>query len=135
MQESLIYHLSSSPAFRASIQDDSYAPVSVKEEGFIHCSPDIPTTLSVAMDYFGDLQAPLIVLVIESDKVQADVRLEAPLTKPGAGIQHLQFSVLFPHIYGPIQIGSILEIGELKKHNNRWNWPTAFFPTAAFLNR
>ncbi len=133
MQSPFIYHLSSSAAFLANIDEGHYAPPSVKEEGFIHCSPDIPTALSVATDYFGTLQGPLIVLVIQPDNVQADVRLEAPVTKAGAGGRHLQLSVLFPHIYGPIQIASILEIGVLQKQNNRWFWPDSFTPTATFL--
>ena len=67
------------------------------EEGFVHCS--YPRQLErVANQFYADV-AELIILHLEPDLIEAEVRLE-PASEGG--------SELFPHIYGPIPTGAVL---------------------------
>ncbi|WP_069883741.1 DUF952 domain-containing protein [Streptomyces luteocolor] len=71
------------------------------EEGFIHCS--LPDQLrGVAEALYGDYDGPddLVVLAIDSERLTAPVRFEAPA--PGAAE--------FPHIYGPLPVSAVTEV-------------------------
>ena len=77
--------------------DRPYAPASFAEEGFIHCSPDEPITLAVASAFYRDTPGPLMVLLIDEDKLDVMVRWEAASPVPPLGFAP---STLFPHVYG-----------------------------------
>jgi uncharacterized protein (DUF952 family) len=71
------------------------------EEGFIHCS--LAHQLQRVADFlYGAYDGPdeLVVLVIDSERVPAPVRFEAP--EPGADE--------FPHIYGPLPVDAVTEV-------------------------
>lgn len=68
------------------------------EQGFIHCS-ERHQLRTVAEKFYADAD-DLVVLVIDSAKVAAPIRYEAP--EPGAG--------LFPHIYGPLPAGAVTAV-------------------------
>ena|ERR1700729_2740794 len=72
--------------------------VTLAAEGFIHCSLRHQLR-GVAELYYADVE-DLVVLVIDSDKVGAPVRYEAPA--PGADE--------FPHIYGPLPAAAVTEV-------------------------
>ncbi|OAH13539.1 DUF952 domain-containing protein [Streptomyces jeddahensis] len=73
----------------------------LSEEGFIHCSlrHQLP---SVASFLYGTYTGPdeLVLLVIDSDRLTAPVRYEAP--EPGAEE--------FPHIYGPVPVDAVVRV-------------------------
>ncbi len=72
--------------------------VTLEKQGFIHCS--LPHQLrDVAEHIYGDAD-DLVVLVIDSAKLAAPVRYEAP--GPGAPS--------YPHIYGPVPIAAVDEV-------------------------
>lgn len=69
------------------------------EEGFIHCS--LPEQLpAVAALVYGDFTGPLVVLVIDSELVDAPIRYEAPA--PGAE--------RYPHLYGPLPTHAVVDV-------------------------
>ncbi|MET8685519.1 DUF952 domain-containing protein [Streptomyces sp. NPDC004732] len=73
----------------------------LSEVGFIHCS--LPEQLSgVAEFLYGGYEGPddLVVLAIDSERLTAPVRFEAP--RPGG--------VEFPHIYGPLPVDAVVEV-------------------------
>jgi uncharacterized protein (DUF952 family) len=72
---------------------------SLSAEGFLHASPDEATMVAVANAFYSDPAEPLIVLVVDTEKVSTEIRWEsaAPTPPPGVGAD-----VLFPHVYGPI---------------------------------
>ncbi|MBF9067207.1 DUF952 domain-containing protein [Streptacidiphilus fuscans] len=94
----MIYHVVPLDEWLAH-PDRPYAPASLREEGFVHCSPDEATTLAVASSYYRDAPGPLLALLIDEHKLDAVVRWEPadPTPPPGvaAGTQ-------FPHVYGHI---------------------------------
>ncbi|GAA1086575.1 DUF952 domain-containing protein [Nocardiopsis metallicus] len=72
---------------------------SLDSEGFLHASPDTPTMLAVANAFYSEPAEPMIVLVVDTEKVPAEVRWEAAAPTPPPGAAE---DVLFPHVYGTI---------------------------------
>ncbi|MEU1626640.1 DUF952 domain-containing protein [Streptomyces sp. NPDC020096] len=92
------------------VPERPYAPPSLAEDGFVHCSPDESTALAVADAFYRDAVGPLMVLLIDEDALDSPVRWEPaePAPPPGAAA-----SVLFPHVYGRINrtaVAGMLEV-------------------------
>ncbi|MFF1354166.1 DUF952 domain-containing protein [Streptomyces sp. NPDC058297] len=89
-------------AARASgVYEMSTRGKTLAEEGFIHCS--LAHQLRGVADFlYGTYDGPdeIVVLVIDSERVPAPVRFEAP--EPGADE--------FPHIYGPLPVEAVTEV-------------------------
>ncbi|MFB8764020.1 DUF952 domain-containing protein [Nocardiopsis alba] len=85
-----------------NVQADSLAT-----EGYLHASPDEPTMLAVANRFYTRTTEPMVVLVVDTARVDAEVRWEAadPAPPPGVGAK-----VLFPHVYGPIPRTAVTEV-------------------------
>ena len=73
-----IYHLTTATALASHREGALYRPPSLEIEGFVHCSGDRPVTLGVAQSYFGRAGEPVWVLVLEVERLGAEVRWEAP---------------------------------------------------------
>jgi uncharacterized protein (DUF952 family) len=72
--------------------------VLLEEQGFIHCS--MPHQLRTVAEFiYGDAE-DLVVLVIDSERLDAPVKYEAP--EPGADT--------YPHIYGPVPVNAVSEV-------------------------
>ncbi|MGW0711895.1 DUF952 domain-containing protein [Streptomyces sp. NPDC002643] len=102
----MIHHVVSPDAWNAR-PDEPYAPASLPEDGFVHCSPDEATTLAVINAFYGDAPKPLHVLLIDEQRLDARVEFEAadPAPPPGVGDD-----VLFPHVYGPINRDAVVRV-------------------------
>jgi uncharacterized protein (DUF952 family) len=92
-----IYHLALRPAWEAAIQEGepyrrSTVDRSLDEEGFIHCS--FADQVQGVADRFYRGRADVLLLAIDSSKVQAEIRIEN----------------LFPHIYGPLPIEAVVRV-------------------------
>lgn len=98
-----LFHLATGKDYRTQAQSETiYEPAAMQSEGFIHCSlahqlPD------VILKHFPN-HKDMVCLVIDPLRVAAPVRYE-DLNNEGEK---------FPHIYGPINWDSILEVIELK---------------------
>jgi uncharacterized protein (DUF952 family) len=75
----------------------SYRADSLESEGFIHCSKSTQI-LKVAKRFF-DNQTELVLLFIDSEKVQAEIRYEKA-----------EMGELFPHIYGELNIDAVYQV-------------------------
>ncbi|GGO95228.1 DUF952 domain-containing protein [Wenjunlia tyrosinilytica] len=90
--------------------DRPYAPASLADDGFVHCSPDEETTLAVANAFYRDVRGPLMVLLIDEDALDARVRWEAADPAPPPGCRE---DTEFPHVYGRINrtaVAGMLEV-------------------------
>jgi uncharacterized protein (DUF952 family) len=101
----IIYHITTLRDWAAAENAGSYRPDSLPTGGFIHCSK-ADQVLGVADSLFQG-QAGLVLLCVDSDLLTAGIRYER---SRGAG-------ELFPHIYGPLNLGAVvsvvtLELGE-----------------------
>jgi uncharacterized protein (DUF952 family) len=72
--------------------------VTLEQEGYIHCS--LRHQLRTVAELVYSDADDLVVLVIDSEQVPADIRYEAPA--PGAEC--------YPHIYGPLPVGAVTEV-------------------------
>ncbi|MBD9700857.1 DUF952 domain-containing protein [Streptomyces sp. ID01-12c] len=105
----MIYHVVSLAAWNAR-PDQPYAPASLAEDGFVHCSPDEATTLAVVNAFYRDASGPLRVLELDEERLGARVEFEAadPAPPPGVGAD-----VLFPHVFGPLDRDAVMRVLEV----------------------
>ncbi len=74
-------------------------------DGFVHCST-IEQTAETANQFFPD-QRDLVLLCIDANKSEAEVRYEGP-----ACANDQREDALFPHIYGPLNISAVIRVVE-----------------------
>jgi uncharacterized protein (DUF952 family) len=126
MTKGTIYHLVAESEFRAQVKRDEYTPTRFDQDGFIHCTGEPDTLLAVANDYFSGVEEPVLVLVIETAILDAEVRFEPPAPIEGSDTSHLEEAPLFPHIYGPLNLDAVTGIGVLRKSDGVYQWPDHF---------
>lgn len=118
-----IYHLIPKSDHLTHSTSQDYTPANFAEEGFIHCTADIDTLLNIANVFFIDLDEPLLCYAINTDKLDALVRWEPPAPVPNAETQPDDIDdILFPHIYGAINLSATEEIITLHRNiDGRWD--------------
>jgi uncharacterized protein (DUF952 family) len=131
-QTVFIYHLVLRAEFLSQIRDNSYKPLRFSEDGFIHCTEGEDMTVLVANDYFSKAN-DLLILKINLKKIQAKVLFEKPIPIQGGGNSHLKKDVLFPHIYGSLNLDSIEGIGTMPKINYVFHFPKSFMTQSQFI--
>ncbi|WP_127359130.1 DUF952 domain-containing protein [Actinacidiphila soli] len=92
--------------------DRPYAPASLAEDGFVHCSPDEQTTLAVANAFYRDIVGPLMVLLIDEQALDTGVVWEAADPAPPPGVPE---ATRFPHIYGRINRSAVAGMMEVRR--------------------
>lgn len=111
-----IFHIVEKESWELAKKHGVYSPESIKIEGFIHCSK-VDQILKVANTFYKDKEN-LLLLKIEEEKVSGKVVYEAPLEAPQSGL-------LFPHIYGDLNLDSVVkEFGFHKNDNHEYVLPT-----------
>ncbi len=93
-----IIHSVNKEEFDEEIKTGKYGRKSIEKCGFIHCS-DLDTYYLVAPNFKNDLNERLV-LLIDTDKVNADIKWE-----DGGGLD-------FPHIYGLLEKEAIVGVFE-----------------------
>jgi uncharacterized protein (DUF952 family) len=114
----MIYHVVPLADWGAA-PDSAYTPASLADEGFIHCSPDVATTLAVADAFYRDAPRPLLALQIDESRLTSRCLFEAAAPTPPPGVSA---DTLFPHIYGPLNRDAVTGILQLE-------WDAAGHPT------
>ena len=94
-----ILHITNRTAWSAAQESGQYAADSLAGQGFIHCSR-VSQVLRVANLVFTG-QHGLVLLVIDPARLNSELRWE-----PGVDLA----TELFPHIYGPINLESVVNI-------------------------
>ena len=102
---SIILHISHRKDWEASASTGYYRPSSLDSDGFIHCSA-IEQTLDTANQFFPNQQG-LVLLCIDKNKTEPEVRYEAP-----ACANDQRIEPLFPHIYGPLNVSAVVRVVE-----------------------
>lgn len=109
-----IYHIATRDELERGSDGHTYTPARFSEDGFVHCTAQIELIDALVRDYFSDVQGELVLLVIDPDHLDAEVRVEAPSPISGGGREHLATPRLFPHVYGPIELSAIVEVRTLR---------------------
>jgi uncharacterized protein (DUF952 family) len=103
----LITHIAPRPDWAAAQQAGEYRAASLATEGFIHCSTAAQVTR--VANAFYTWQANLVLLCIDSERVQPPVKFEPPV-HPKSGQPQTQPEDLFPHVYGPLNLDAVVEV-------------------------
>lgn len=99
-----ILHLASNDVWLAAVRQGAYHADSTPTEGFIHCSTASQIVDVANAFYHG--QHGLVVLVIDPEKLDADLKWEPPAESEPT---HAREGDLFPHIYGPLNPDAVVE--------------------------
>lgn len=92
----LILHIADRDLWRETQADGAYYAESLATEGFIHFSTPDQITRTAARFYHG--QPNLALLVVDTDKLESDLRYEDSDGEP------------FPHLYGPLNLDAIVRV-------------------------
>lgn len=95
-----IYHIIPRTTWEQALAAGEYRAASLATENFIHASTREQVADTGNRYYRG--QPNLALLVIDTEKVQSEVRFE-PVMLYGA-LTH------FPHIYGPLNLDAVVEV-------------------------
>ncbi|MDN0198779.1 DUF952 domain-containing protein [Streptomyces sp. S.PNR 29] len=106
----MIYHVVPLAEWNAR-PDRPYAPASLAEEGFVHCSPDEQTTLAVVNAFYRSAPRPLVALLLDEDRLTARCVFEAAVPAPPPGVAE---DTLFPHVFGPLDRDAVERILEVR---------------------
>jgi uncharacterized protein (DUF952 family) len=98
MESEYIYHVTTQTEWEQAKIEGSYKPAGYDQEGFIHCS--VEKQVAGVLDRFYKGQTGLIKLKIEKAKVSRPVLFELAA----------DLDELFPHIYGTLNLDSVVEV-------------------------
>jgi len=98
MESEYIYHITTLKEWEATKLKNEYKPANYEQDGFIHCS--VEKQITGVLDRFYKGQTGLVKLKIEKVKVQRPVLFELAE----------DLDELFPHIYGALNIDSVVEV-------------------------
>ncbi|MER7493551.1 DUF952 domain-containing protein [Streptomyces pharetrae] len=87
-----------------------YAPASLDEDGFVHCSPDDRVTLAVADAFYRAASRPLLVLDLDEARLTAPCVWEEAAPVPPPGVPE---GTRFPHVYGPLDRDAVVRVREI----------------------
>jgi uncharacterized protein (DUF952 family) len=108
----MIYHITTERGWQIAREMGEYRAYSLKNEGFIHCSTleQIPKVV----DAFYQNQPDLLVLAISPEQLQSPVKWEQPQhPNPENATLELEKET-FPHIYGAINLESVVFVKPLQ---------------------
>jgi uncharacterized protein (DUF952 family)/3-methyladenine DNA glycosylase AlkD len=108
-------------------------PARFAQDGFVHCSGSRATTLAVARDYFAGASEPLVALELDPQRLDSKLVFEAAAPIPGAATSHLASAELFPHVYGPLQLGAVRGGAVLRKRGDGFAFPSRLRPLGELL--
>ncbi|MBN2387002.1 MAG: DUF952 domain-containing protein [Anaerolineales bacterium] len=102
-----ILHITSWAGWAAARSEGEYRADSLADEGFIHCSTRAQVIRVANLWYPG--QAELVLLVIEPDRLTAELKWEPPVHPP-AGDEVPPLDERFPHLYGPLNLDAVVAV-------------------------
>lgn len=110
----LILHIAPADHFRAQEKSGVYVTGSLTAEGFIHCTKEPEVMLHVANRFYKNIKGDVLILVIDPRKVKAEVKYEPP-AHPEPDPDSPLNSILFPHIYGALNLDAVIEVRVAKR--------------------
>ena len=85
----------------------TYAPKSLRDEGFVHCST-IAQVIDTANRFYRG-QHDLVLLLIDESRLKGQLKYEAPAMMHGESSGEL-----FPHLYGELNADAVVRVVELR---------------------
>lgn len=110
----MIYHILTKEAWQTAVSQNEYAPPSLEEEGFIHCSTNEQILIPANQLYRG--QRDLLLLQIVPEKVVHPIVYE----------DCYETGQEFPHVYGPLNLDAVVKTIPFPcKEDGSFDLPTA----------
>jgi len=94
----LILHIATRSDWNSSEARGSYRCLSLRNEGFIHCSTSEQLLVPANERFRG--QQDLVLLCIEVERLSSELRYE----------DCYDSGMIFPHVYGPIERDAVVEV-------------------------
>lgn len=110
--DSYVFHIVRRDAWLEALERGNYAPPSLYDEGFIHCSTAVQVAATANRWFSG--QADLLLLRIDTRLLSADLKYEAPIDGGPDGRQER-----FPHLYGALNLEAVVEVNDFPLNGNR----------------
>lgn len=129
-----IYHIAVRSELETGIDGGFYRPASFAADGFVHCARR-ESVLAIAYDYYRGVAEPLCLLEIDVGRLDAELRFEAPASRAGVPLTHLDTADEFPHVYGPLNLSAIVAAAELGRADGAFVWPSRFGDLRELLSR
>ena len=130
----VVFHIAIKENFNQAIDKNYYKPSDFDSDGFIHCTGEPDTTLVVLGDYFQQVTKEIILIQIAIDKLTSTIKFEKPAPIVGGGTNHVKEGLLFPHIYGALNLDSISGAAIVEKKDGVFVWPENFVPLDKIIN-
>ncbi len=99
---SITYHLVAEPYYESSDASEAYTSEDFANDGFIHCTDGVENVIATANRYLKEDDRRFIVLMIDMDKVSAEIKYEDP-------------EKIYPHIYGSLNRDAIASTLPVKR--------------------
>ena len=115
-KSAVIFHIVKKAEWRQAVRQGIYAPASLANEGFVHCSMR-EQAAETANRFFGG-QPDLVLLCIDPQRLTAELRYEVPADQRDERA-HEQF----PHIHGPINLDAVRDVLEFPCQNGSFRLP------------
>ena len=131
----VVYHIAIKENFLQASSKNYYKPGDFDSDGFIHCTGEPDTTLVVLADYFQQVTKEIILIEIDINKLTSTIKFEKPVPIIGGGTNHVKEGLLFPHIYGPLNLDSIVGAAIVEKKDGVFVWPDKFMPLDKIINK
>lgn len=103
---SFIYHITSEQQLREAETKGYYLPATFEADGFIHLSQK-HQVLTVANNFYKG-QTGLVCLIIDPEKLNAELKFEPPIHPNGQVINDISPDQMFPHLYGKLNLDAIV---------------------------
>lgn len=104
-----ILHITPLDYFRQQEKSGTYVTESLTTEGFIHCTKEPEVMLGVANRFYKNIKGDVAILVLDPKKIKAEVKYEPP-AHPEPDPNSPNNKILFPHIYGALNLDAIVEV-------------------------
>ena len=103
----MIIHIVKRSEWADAVARGTYAPASLRAEGFIHCSTVAQLVDTANRFYRGN--HGLVVLCIDESRLKAELKYEAPAQPRREAAE----SEMFPHLYGELNVDAVAWVVEL----------------------
>jgi len=130
----IVFHIALKDNFIQALNKNEYKPSDFNSDGFIHCTGEPDTTLVVLGDYFQQVMKEIVLIRIDLKKLTSTIKFEKPAPIVGGGTNHFKEGLLFPHIYGALNIDSIVGIAIVKKKDGVFIFPDNFESLDKIIN-
>ena len=100
-----IFHITTQAQWQKALEQGFYTVNSLETEGFIHASTaeQVPRVFNA---FYAD-QSDLVLLAIALEKLDSEVKWEAPVHPEGKKADAIRETEKFPHIYGKINLSAV----------------------------